>query len=240
MDEDDQAIGRVRAGDREAFRSLVERHQSSVCATIRALMPQSADWEDVAQEVFLAAFRHLATFDSSKGSFRTWLLTIARNQCRNRWKRLTLISTGIVPEGVDRRTPEMAASESEWFEKLDAGLAALPEEQRLVFVLIEMQGLSYEEAADIAGCNPGTVKSRLSRAKEWLREILGSSRSVRRGSPDPAEAPTAGLPALQETCGQRLWLGRETGHNRGRETGHNRGRESGHNRGRETGDNEGS
>jgi RNA polymerase sigma-70 factor (ECF subfamily) len=175
MDDDEQAIGRVRAGDRDAFRSLVERHQSSVCATVRALMPQYSDWEDVAQDVFLAAFRHLATFDASRGSFRTWLLAIARNQCRSLWHRPAPKLMGTIPEAIDHRTPETVASESEWFERLDAGLAALPEEQRLVFVLIEMQGLSYQEAAEIAECNLGTVKSRLSRAKEWLREILGSS-----------------------------------------------------------------
>src|SRR6185312_8031464 len=155
---------------------LVERHQSSVCATVRALMPRYSDWEDVSQEVFLAAFRHLETFDSSKGTFRAWLLAIARNQCRNAWKRPVANPTGMIREGADHRTPDLAAAESEWFEGLDAGLAALPEEQRLVFVLIELQGLSYREAAEIAGTNVGTVKSRLSRAKEWLREALRSSR----------------------------------------------------------------
>ena len=177
MDDDERAIGRVRAGGREAFRSLVERHQSSVCATVRALMPRYADWEDVAQEVFLAAFRHLATFDSSKGTFRAWLLAITRNHCRNVWKQPSVKLINTIPEGADHRTPEMAAAESEWFERLDAGLAALPEEQRLVFVLVEMQGLSYREAAEIAGSNVGTVKSRLSRAKEWLREALGRSKN---------------------------------------------------------------
>jgi RNA polymerase sigma-70 factor (ECF subfamily) len=175
MDDDELAIGRVRAGDREAFRLLVERHQSSVCATVRALMPRYSDWEDVAQEVFLAAFRHLATFDSSKGTFRAWLLAIARNQCRNVWKRPVANLPGTIPDGADHRTPALAAAESEWFERLDSGLSALPEEQRLVFVLVEMQGLSYREAAEIAGSNVGTVKSRLSRAKEWLREALRSS-----------------------------------------------------------------
>jgi RNA polymerase sigma-70 factor (ECF subfamily) len=177
MDDDEQAIGRVRAGDREAFRPLVERHRSSVCATVRALTPQYSDWEDVAQEVFLAAFRHLATFDSSKGSFRAWLLAIARNQCRNLRKLPAEKPTCTIPDGADHRTPEMAAAESEWFERLDAGLAALPEDQRLVFVLVEMQGLSYREAAEIGGINLGTVKSRLSRAKEWLRETLRSSKN---------------------------------------------------------------
>src|SRR5436190_23350166 len=83
MHEDEQAIQGVICGDRDAFRPLVERHQSAICATIRALLPQYAEWEDLAQEAFLAAFVHLATFDATKGSFRTWLLAIARNQCRN-------------------------------------------------------------------------------------------------------------------------------------------------------------
>lgn len=183
MDDDDEVIGRVRAGDREAFRSLVERHQSSVCATVRALMPQFPDWEDVAQDVFLAAFRHLATFDSSKGSFRVWLLAIVRNHCRNVLRRPCLRISSAAPDGTDFRTPEKAATESEWFERLDSGLAALPEDQRLVFVLVEMQGLSYREAADASGCSVGTVKSRLSRAKEWLREAMRSFHKDEKATP---------------------------------------------------------
>src|SRR2546430_125665 len=101
MDDDERAIGRVRSGDREAFRSLVERHQSSVCATVRALMPRYADCEDVAQEAFLAAFRHLATFDSSKGTFRTWLLAITRNQCRNVLTRPAVKVINTIPDGED-------------------------------------------------------------------------------------------------------------------------------------------
>ena len=72
----------------------------------------------------------------------------------------------------DARTPEMQAAQAEWFERLDAGLAALPEEQRLAFVLVEMQGLSYQEAATIAEAGIGTLKSRLHRAKASLRELL--------------------------------------------------------------------
>ncbi|HEY3968368.1 MAG TPA: sigma-70 family RNA polymerase sigma factor [Planctomycetaceae bacterium] len=183
MLEDEQAIHRVLSGDREAFRSLVTRHQSAVCATIRALSPRGVDWEDVAQDVFLAAFQHLATFDSRKGIFRTWLLAIARNQCRNAGRRLVPVSAAMIRERVDSRTPDVTVAEAEWFERLDASLAALPEEQRLMFVLVELQGVSYQEAADIADVSVGTVKSRLFRAKAWLREILGpmapeSNRSV--------------------------------------------------------------
>ncbi len=172
MHEDQEAIDCVISGDREAFRSLVTRHQSAVCATVRALAPGSSDWEDIAQDVFLAAFQHLATFDSTRGSFRTWLLAIARNQCRDRFRRSSPTALAIVPEQLDLRTPAALASEVETFERLDAGLAALPEEQRLVFVLVELQGASYQEAAEIAETTIGTVKSRLFRAKAALRELL--------------------------------------------------------------------
>ena len=170
--DDAEAVRRVLAGEREAFRPLVNRHQAAVCATIRALIPNGVDWEDVAQEVFLAAFRNLAAFDSRKGPLRTWLLAIARNQCRDVLRKSMAAQLPPVVEPVDNRTPPEIVSEGEWFARLDAGLATLPEEQRVVFVLVELQGVSYQSAAEIAGLNIGTVKSRLSRAKASLREIL--------------------------------------------------------------------
>ena len=185
MHEDEQAIGRVLSGDRDAFRSLVEMHQSAVSATIRALLSQCSEWEDIAQEVFLAAYRHLATFDGAKASFRTWLLAIARNQCRNVRQSRIPTQDVAMPDLVDGRSPEALACEAEWFERLDEALAGLPEEQRLVFVLVELQGLSYQEAADISLVTVGTVKSRLSRAKQWLREILKSPAAVKECSPGP-------------------------------------------------------
>ena len=172
MQEDEQAIGRVISGDRDAFRSLVERHQSAICATIRALLPRNSEWEDLAQDVFVAAFQHLTTFDAAKGSFRTWILSIARNQCRNVRRRTSATRVTAIPDIAADRSPEELACEAEWFERLDAALAALPEEQRLVFVFVELQGLSYHEAADLSETTVGTVKSRLFRAKQWLREVL--------------------------------------------------------------------
>jgi RNA polymerase sigma-70 factor (ECF subfamily) len=171
-DVDDQIIRQVLAGDREGFRSLVTRHQSAVCAAIRALRAGYDDWEDLAQEVFLKAYQHLGQFDPAKGSLRTWLLAIARNQCRSADRRRVVLPAVRAIEPLDHRSPDLLATEMEWFARLDAALAALPDEQRLVFVLIEMQGLSHQEAAEIAETSVGTIKSRLFRAKEWLRETL--------------------------------------------------------------------
>src|SRR5262245_13371620 len=115
MPVDESTVQRVLNGDREAFRLLVVRHQSAVCATTRALVGGRADWEDLTQEAFLAAFQHLATFDAAKGSFRTWLLAIARNRCRNAASRPRIGGNHTLPEPAHTRTPERAASEAECF-----------------------------------------------------------------------------------------------------------------------------
>src|SRR5260221_13885366 len=106
MQEDEQAIGRVISGDRDAFRSLVERHQSAICATIRALLPRNSEWEDLAQDVFVAAFQHMTTFDAAKGSFRTWILSIARNQCRDVRRGTTGARGTEIPDIAADRSPE--------------------------------------------------------------------------------------------------------------------------------------
>src|SRR5947207_15896964 len=81
--EDLAIIERVCAGDRDAFTLLVERHQSAIFRTVRNLLPDAVECEDLAQDVFLTAFNKLAAFDPGRASFRTWLLTIARNRCLN-------------------------------------------------------------------------------------------------------------------------------------------------------------
>ena len=87
MNEDLDAIRRVLAGDVESFRRLVERYQRPLLTMVRNLTPPNTDHEGVAQEVFLAAFRCLASFDPKRSAFSTWLFTIARNRCRNELAR---------------------------------------------------------------------------------------------------------------------------------------------------------
>lgn len=178
MSDDETIIRRVLAGERDQFRVLVERHEAGVWGLIRAMRPQGADREDLAQEAFLAAFLHLETFDAGRGSFRTWLFAIARNACRNA-RRGAGHATADVLERIDETTPAHLAAEAESFRRLDAALDALPEEQRLIFVLTELQGMSHAEAAEVANIPVGTVKSRLFRAKEWLREALGERQPAR-------------------------------------------------------------
>jgi RNA polymerase sigma-70 factor (ECF subfamily) len=172
MSDDQPMIQRVLDGDVEAFRLLVVKYQRPLVCLVRNLVADRHEWEDIAQEVFLTAFTRLRSFDPARASFLTWLLTIARNRCLNARRKKRPVPVAELPEGADPRTPLAQALEDELFEQLDAGLAGLPFEQQTVFVLAEIQGFSHEEIGRIEGVQPGTVKSRLSRAREKLRSLL--------------------------------------------------------------------
>src|SRR5215813_12461458 len=118
MHDDLDAIRRVLAGDVESFRRLVERYQRPLLTLVRKLTPPDSDHEGVAQEVFLAAFRGLASFDPKRSAFSTWLFTIARNRCRNELARRRPVAD--LPDVIDPRSPEHAACEAELFRQLDA------------------------------------------------------------------------------------------------------------------------
>ena len=165
-------IERVLTGDTGAFRLLVERHERLIFQFARNMLRNVEDAEDLTQEVFVAAFQHLATFDVKKSKLSTWLLTIARNRCCNRMKQRPVNTPGNV-DAVDRRpSPEKAVVQSEVWQHLAVALESLPLEQRTAFVLAEIQELPHAEIAAIEGIELGTVKSRVSRARERLRLAL--------------------------------------------------------------------
>jgi RNA polymerase sigma-70 factor (ECF subfamily) len=171
MDEDQQAIAHVLAGAGDAFRGLVERHQHLVWTFAWNMLRNDADAEDLVQEVFVAAFRNLGTFDAARARFSTWLLTIARNRCCTLLKaRVPAVASDELPDS--DASPESAVVDSELWQQLDAALARLPIEQRSAFVLAEIQELPYSEIAAVEGIEIGTVKSRVSRAKARLRETF--------------------------------------------------------------------
>lgn len=172
MNDELDAIRRVLAGDVELFRGLVERYQRPLLTMVGNLTPPNCDHEGVAQDVFLAAFRGLGSFDPKRSAFSTWLFTIARNRCCNELARRRPVVGVELPEVVDLRSPERAASEAEMLCQLDAALDALPFEQRSAFVLAHLQGFSYEEVGRIEGVGVGTVKSRIARAREKLQILL--------------------------------------------------------------------
>jgi RNA polymerase sigma-70 factor (ECF subfamily) len=165
------AVRRVLGGETEAFREVVVRHSPGLFAYAGSLLPVHQDREDAVQDALVSAFRRLATFDPARGSLRGWLFVIVRNRARNLLRKKSPAPVARVPEpGPARR------SEPEIFADLDRALARLPEEQRSAILLAEVQELPHAEVARALGVKTGTVKSRVSRAREKLRAALARAK----------------------------------------------------------------
>ena len=131
--------------------------------------------EDLIQDVFLAAYKNIHSFDPELGLFSTWLMRIARNKCLNEIKKKKEIPISDVSEIPGKENPEEDLARKEIWMRLDRALQKLPVKNRIAFVLAEIQDLSHKAIADIEKTKTGTVKSRVSRAKEKLQTILTES-----------------------------------------------------------------
>ncbi len=174
MLDDEKVIDLVLTGDIEQYRLLVERYQQPVMRIANGITGNHHLSEEIAQEVFLIAFRKLDDFDSAISQFSTWLFTIARNRSINVLRKKSPATGQDLPERTSNNGPGAGLEERELFAELDRALARLPEEQKIVFVLAELEGLSYREIAGIEGVTIGTIKSRLNRARAKLSAALKS------------------------------------------------------------------
>ena len=176
-----QALELARRGDVAAFNDLVLRYQSAVYNLALRTVGNGEDAADATQETFVSAFRAIHKFGG--GSFKAWLLRIAVNACydalRRRRRRLAssldeLSELGELEEASTQADegPERQALSAETARVIQSGLSLLPEDQRVLILLCDVHGLSYEEAAEAAQVALGTVKSRLSRARARLRDYL--------------------------------------------------------------------
>lgn len=171
-------ILRSKDGDLDAFNLLVEKYQSQVYNLTLRMLGNSQDAEDSTQETFLLAWKAIPGFKG--GSFRAWLLRIASNACtdvlRSRKGRRVDSLDATFPEfnpiPSELESPEDHALRQEVAELIAGQLLRLSEDQRLVVTLADLQGLSYEEIAQVMNCSLGTVKSRLSRGRSNLRDLL--------------------------------------------------------------------
>lgn len=169
MDGDETLIRRVQAGETACFQALIERHQRGVLRFVFNLVGDRQEAEDLAQDVFLAAFRHLARFDARRSRFSTWLFVIARNRCSN-WLRDNAV--GIESSSKECADPGSASDRRLLQQELERAFARLPLAQRTAFLLAEVEGLGHAEIAAIEGVRPGTIKSRVHRARRRLQGLL--------------------------------------------------------------------
>lgn len=172
MDDDLEVVRRVLAGDRESFRELVHRYEQPLFAFVRNLTTDGHDWEDIVQDVFLAAYSRLHSFDPRRAALSTWLFTIARNKALNAVAKKRPLTGLPELDTADTRAGAADAADEELFGRLDAALASLPTEQKAAFVLAEIQEVPLAEVARIERVKLGTIKSRVSRAKEKLRAFF--------------------------------------------------------------------
>ncbi len=175
MTEEIGIIRQVLNGDTDSFGLLVQRYQKPIVRMIRNITGDSQACEDIGQDVFFTAYKKLASFDSARSKFSTWLFAIAKNKSLNALKRKRPISLAEVPEKADCHNPGDELAQKEVVAEFDKALQDLPKRQRMAFVLAELEELSYEEIAQIEGARIGTIKSRIHRAKKKLAALLKNS-----------------------------------------------------------------
>jgi RNA polymerase sigma-70 factor (ECF subfamily) len=178
-------IAAAQQGQMDAFNELVLAYQHQVYNLAYRILGDPASAGDAAQETFISAFQNIARFRG--GSFRSYLLRIVSNRCYDelrRRKRRPATSFEDFGEEADEETnpalingrerPEEYAERQEMARVIQAGIETLPPDQRVALVLSDVQGLSYEEIAEVTDVSLGTVKSRLARARGKLRDYLRS------------------------------------------------------------------
>lgn len=177
-------IAALKKRDERAFTALVLRYQDRVFNLTRRLLGRHEEARDVTQEVFVAVFEKIDSY-RGESSLTTWIYRIAANQAKNRIKYLAHRQDGrrenlddmVRPPSVNPLStaiprPDEAFARDRVARLVDRALGELDEEQRIVLVLRDIEGQSYEDIAAITGLNLGTVKSRLHRGRLRMKELL--------------------------------------------------------------------
>lgn len=181
-------VRRINAGDPAAFRQMMEYHNQDLYRVARAIVADDAEAEDVLQESYVRAF---AAMDRFRGDARlgTWLTRIVINESRGRLRRrrrhvnsdqveATEVERARIlgfPGGQPVESPDVHAARAEARILIERAVDALPETFRPVFILRDIQGLSVEQAAEVLGIRPETVKTRLFRARRLMRQSLDAT-----------------------------------------------------------------
>ena len=181
---DQQLVERAQRGDKQAFELLVSKNQRKLARLLSRFIRDATEVEDVTQEAFIKAYRALPTFRGDS-AFYTWLYRIGINTAKNylaAMGRRAPTTTEIDSEEAegyedgeqlrDLNTPENQMMSRQVAETVNQTLESLPEELRSAITLREIEGLSYDDIADIMNCPIGTVRSRIFRAREAIAAKL--------------------------------------------------------------------
>lgn len=175
-----ELIARARAGDQDAFAELVVLHGNRVYGALRRFGLDADEADEVAQEVFVRAWRGLARFQE-RSQFSTWLYRIAFNEAHRRLSRRSPVRVEPVPDREDPIVsvqesptlgPEAQTLEAEFERMLERALDELPADWRAAVVLRDIEGLSTHDAAEVVGVREPAFKSRLHRGRMQLRALL--------------------------------------------------------------------
>jgi RNA polymerase sigma-70 factor (ECF subfamily) len=192
---DQQLVERAQRGDKHAFELLVAKYQRKLARLLSRFVRDSAEVEDVTQEAFIKAYRALPSF-RGESAFYTWLYRIGINTAKNylvAMGRRAPTTTEFDAEEAESfeeagllrevNTPESALMTKQIAQVVSDAVEGLPDELKTAISLREIEGLSYEEIADIMNCPIGTVRSRIFRAREAiaekLRPLLGTNKETR-------------------------------------------------------------
>ncbi len=180
---DEDLVARVQQGDKSAFDFLVIKYQHKIIQLVNGYIKDPSEAQDVAQEVFLKAYRALGSF-RGEAAFYTWLYRIAINTAKNyllaRSRRSSSSEVDIqdaeaienAPQLQGMDTPERHLLNEEIVDTIKTAIENLPEEMRIAIMLREFEGMSYEEIAVAMDCPVGTVRSRIFRAREAIDSKL--------------------------------------------------------------------
>ena len=180
---DQELAERHRYGDPEAFEELYSRFGTMVYSLALSMTGKPEDAADLCQDVFLKIYRHLGSF-RGRSSLRTWVYRVAMNCCYSRfryqrsWRSRVLADSVQVLQRVpdEGRSPEEDALARSTVELVSDALTRLPVVYRQAVVLRDIEGLSYEEIAEVLGIRVGTVRSRIARGRDRLRALLEETR----------------------------------------------------------------
>ncbi len=172
LDDDFSLIKRFIEGDQYTFNTLVQRHKEKVRNIIYLTLGNRDMVDDIAQEVFLTVYKNLQNF-RFESQFTTWLYRVTVNKCKDQLRKMKIRKIfSPIKDSEEELGYTSSHDSSDIKEIVQKAIAKLPEKLRVPLLLKDIEGLSYQEIAESVQCEIGTVKSRIFRAREGLRNIL--------------------------------------------------------------------